>query len=262
MGAATALRMTQLPVPLSNVLLLLLAVGPLAGCAGDPAAVEAPSDTRESPSIVGERFEHGCPAGESCDGRADGAGFSGSLDLAGLATTAVGGAQRVSIAVLPSESTDGAPGELSVTSSDAGIFVVEDVVEVADAYLARQVELPEDTLFPQARVRGVGEGSAHLVLRSDDGLLVDRLELSVRELAEVDATLSDASDGPGSLLVVMGRDAAGGVVVDRDLEVRATVPMLPMDTCYFCFTSEERVEDPFALTVVFAGRAHDVVASP
>jgi hypothetical protein len=244
---------------MKNTAFLLL---PLLGCASEVAAPTVEPSSVTAGLTNGERLEHGCPSGETCAAGFAGASFSGSLDIfAGeLAVTAVGGTQRVSVAAFEGDLEHLALSvePIELASSDPSVLEIESTRSVLDRALAWQTNLPERTVFPQAMVRFVRRGEAFLLVVAADGTLIDRIAMSGRDTAGVTASASLSS--PSNTISVLGFDAQGEILVDRDFTVNAPIALRAERDCYFCLTGEaDLVDQPLA--IVFGGREWNVVVT-
>jgi hypothetical protein len=231
--------------------------------------VPPPAEVEESLApgpIRGVRLRGECPSGESCDERFAGASFSGSWDRAAdeITLTAVGGTQRVSVAAL-----EGGLDELMLTaepivltSSDPTIFTVESTRMIDDRWLRSYIALAEPALFPQATVRFLREGEALLEVRTEDGLLVDRIAMQGRLAAGVTATLGAPGSTAAENLIVSGFDAGGELVIDRDFTVSARIALTHSASQYNALAGD-RVDslEGETVTVVFGGRDFEVTVT-
>jgi hypothetical protein len=243
----------------------LLVLSALA-CTSEVPPIEVGESLVPGP-IRGVRLRGECPSGESCDERFAGASFSGSFDAHAdaLTLTAVGGTQRVSVAAL-----EGSLEELSLTSepivlgsSDPTILTVESTRTIDDAWLRSYINLADPVLFPQATVRFVREGAAFLEVRTEDGLLVDRIEMQSRPAVRVTASLGDPNSAGPRHLFVVGFDASGELVLDRDFTVAARIALTQSTGQYNAFTGAgiDTLEGE-TIAVLFGGQRFDVIVTP
>lgn len=243
---------------------LLLALSGV-GCASEVPPIGVDEGLATGP-IVGVRLRGACPSGERCDERFAGASFSGSWDVydGELAVTAVGGTQRVSVAAF-----EGSLAELSLTSapivltsSDPTILTVESTRTIDDPWLRSNIRVAEPATFPQATVRFAREGEAFLEVRTDDGLLVDRIAMQSRPAASVSANLGESGTLAAERLFVNGYDAGGEHLVDRDFTVSAPIALTHGGGWYFALEGDGI--DSLAgetIVVVFGGRTFDVTVT-